>query len=266
MSGSTREGRSWTAMSREHSKILNPAWAYLRGRPVLGKKQKTKTNFIKETHLTPAKTNKQTNKQNPSNGIFWKKSDSFFLIIYLLLRNRERQSMSMGRAERGGDTESEAGSRFCAVSIEPDTGLEPTNHKIMTWDEVGRLTHWDTQVPLFFSFQVKFVESEKKKQNKKRKCPKVQIKMQIQVWSKERSPHGVRQPRLVQDWQEDFCRHLDLPGCVRGLPARAPLQSNRGLTAVVWPWPDLQRIFQKFSWIAFPPGGAWTQGSSLFQK
>ena len=37
-----------------------------------------------------------------------------------------------GWAEREGDTESEAGSKFQSVSTEPDTGLEPTNSKIMT--------------------------------------------------------------------------------------------------------------------------------------
>ena len=41
-------------------------------------------------------------------------------------------SMSRGRAERGGDTEPEAGSRFRAVSTEPDVGLELTSHEIMT--------------------------------------------------------------------------------------------------------------------------------------
>ena len=40
--------------------------------------------------------------------------------------------MSEGGAEREGDTESEAGSRFQAVSTEPDMGLEPTNREIMT--------------------------------------------------------------------------------------------------------------------------------------
>ena len=40
--------------------------------------------------------------------------------------------MSRGRAEREGDTESEAGSRLQAVSTEPDAGLKPTNHEIMT--------------------------------------------------------------------------------------------------------------------------------------
>ena len=37
------------------------------------------------------------------------------------------QSMSGGGAERGGDTELEAGSRLRAVSTEPDPGLKPTS-------------------------------------------------------------------------------------------------------------------------------------------
>ena len=53
-------------------------------------------------------------------------------MFYLFLRDTERKSMSGARAERQGDTESEAGSRLCAVSTEPDTGLEPMNHEIMT--------------------------------------------------------------------------------------------------------------------------------------
>ena len=48
--------------------------------------------------------------------------------------------MSRGGAERGADTESEAGSGLGAVRTEPDAGLEPTNREIMTWAEVWRLT------------------------------------------------------------------------------------------------------------------------------
>ena len=48
------------------------------------------------------------------------------------MRDRERQSMSMGEAERGGGTESEAGPRLRAVSTEPDVGLKLTDHEIMT--------------------------------------------------------------------------------------------------------------------------------------
>ena len=55
-----------------------------------------------------------------------------FFNIYLFLRDRERQSMRGGGAEREGNTESEAGSRLRAVSTEPDVGLKPTNHEIMT--------------------------------------------------------------------------------------------------------------------------------------
>ena len=40
--------------------------------------------------------------------------------------------MSGEGADREGDTESEAGSRLLAVSIEPDARLEPMNHEIMT--------------------------------------------------------------------------------------------------------------------------------------
>ena len=57
--------------------------------------------------------------------------------------------MSGGGAEREGDRIHEAGSRLWAVSTEPDAGLEPANHEIMTWAEVGwsRLTDWATQAP-----------------------------------------------------------------------------------------------------------------------
>ena len=40
--------------------------------------------------------------------------------------------MRMGRTERRGDTESEAGSRLGAVSTEPDAALEVIDHEIMT--------------------------------------------------------------------------------------------------------------------------------------
>ena len=56
----------------------------------------------------------------------------------MLLREREREreseraSLSGGRAEREGDTESEAGSRLPAVSTEPDAGLEPADDEIVT--------------------------------------------------------------------------------------------------------------------------------------
>ena len=48
------------------------------------------------------------------------------------MRERERQSVSRGGAEREGDTESEAGSRVRAVSAEPDVELKLTSTEIMT--------------------------------------------------------------------------------------------------------------------------------------
>ena len=47
--------------------------------------------------------------------------------IFIFEREREQ-----GRSERGGDTESEAGSRLQAVSPEPEVGLELMNCEIMT--------------------------------------------------------------------------------------------------------------------------------------
>ena len=40
--------------------------------------------------------------------------------------------MNGGGSEREGDTESETGSRFRAVSTEPDAGLELTDREIVT--------------------------------------------------------------------------------------------------------------------------------------
>ena len=70
-------------------------------------------------------------------GIYFLKNVSsslkkFFVSIYSFLRDRERQRVSGGGAEREGDTESETASRLRAVSTEPNTGLELTNHEIMT--------------------------------------------------------------------------------------------------------------------------------------
>ena len=77
-----------------------------------------------------------------------------FFNIYLFLRDRERQSMSRGGAEREGDTESETGSRLWAISTEPDVGLELTDREIMTWAEVGRITNWATQAPHVLDFRM----------------------------------------------------------------------------------------------------------------
>ena len=50
----------------------------------------------------------------------------------MFIFERQRQSTSGAGPEIEGDTESEAGFRLRAVSTEPDTGLEPTDHEIMT--------------------------------------------------------------------------------------------------------------------------------------
>ena len=72
--------------------------------------------------------------------------------MFIYFGESEAQSVSRGGAEREGDTESEAGSRFWAVSTEPDAGLAPVNSEIITWAEVGHLTNWATQAPLPLMF------------------------------------------------------------------------------------------------------------------
>ena len=51
--------------------------------------------------------------------------------MFIFERERERECVSRGGAEREGDTKSEAGSGLPAVSTEPDAGLEPTNREIV---------------------------------------------------------------------------------------------------------------------------------------
>ena len=52
--------------------------------------------------------------------------------MFIFETERGRQSVGGGGAEREGDTESKAGSRFPAVSTEPEAGLELTNREIVT--------------------------------------------------------------------------------------------------------------------------------------
>ena len=80
----------------------------------------------------------------------------YFFLTFIYFWDRERQSMNGGGSERGGDTESETGSRLWAVSTEPDTGLELPDCVIVTWAEVGRLTDWATQAPLILYFLMEF--------------------------------------------------------------------------------------------------------------
>ena len=53
----------------------------------------------------------------------------FIIFLMFILKEREH---SRGGAERERNTESEAGFRLQALSIEPDSGLELTNCEIMT--------------------------------------------------------------------------------------------------------------------------------------
>ena len=83
---------------------------------------------------------------------FWLKKN-FFKFIYF--RERQRQSVSRGGAERHWDPESQAVCRLWAVSTEPHAGLKPTKCEIMTWAEVGRLTSVSqpgTSVSLFLKW------------------------------------------------------------------------------------------------------------------
>ena len=69
-------------------------------------------------------------------------------IFSLFLTESERARAWVGEAQREREiTDSETGSRFQAVSTEPDVGLKPTDYKTMTWAKVRRLTNRATQVP-----------------------------------------------------------------------------------------------------------------------
>ena len=66
------------------------------------------------------------------------------MFVYFWDRETEHEQ---GRDRERGNTESEAGFRLWAVGTEPDTGLEPTDHEIMTWAKVRHTTDWATQMP-----------------------------------------------------------------------------------------------------------------------
>ena len=56
--------------------------------------------------------------------------DRNFFFVYLFLERARVHKQ--GEGQREGGMESEAGSRFQAVSTEPATGLELTNYEMMT--------------------------------------------------------------------------------------------------------------------------------------
>ena len=82
---------------------------------------------------------------------FFNKESFFNVYLFLREKEREREIMNVEEAEREGDTESEAGSRFQAASTNLDMGLKLMNCD-MTWAEVESLTDWATQVPPFCPF------------------------------------------------------------------------------------------------------------------
>ena len=76
------------------------------------------------------------------------------MFIYFWEREGRRE-VRVGEGQREGDTESETGSRFWAISTEPHVGLELIDCEIMTWAEVRHLTNQATQAPpdsKFFTF------------------------------------------------------------------------------------------------------------------
>ena len=116
----------------------------------------------------------------------------FFFNVFIFLRQKERESMSRGGAERERDTESEAGSRLWAVSTEPDAGLALTDCEVMTWAEVGRLTDWATQGPLSVMFywgnlaHGKLKEKEISKQRKEKQVERQKVRRNEQKGTKEK--------------------------------------------------------------------------------
>ena len=74
-----------------------------------------------------------------------------FVLMFISFWERERYRVwaVAGQKKRGRHR---IQSRLWAVSTEPDVGLEPMNHGMVTWAEVGRSTYWVTQHPITFSF------------------------------------------------------------------------------------------------------------------
>ena len=82
-----------------------------------------------------------------------KKWNWYFTFFNVYFWEKDRVWTGEGQRERETQNPKQAaGSRLQAVNPEPGAGLELTNHKIMTWAEVGHSTPWDTQVPLELIF------------------------------------------------------------------------------------------------------------------
>ena len=61
----------------------------------------------------------------------------FIFLMFIYFWETERDRAQVGKEQREGDAESEAGSRLWDVSTEPDVGLELMDREIMTWAKVG---------------------------------------------------------------------------------------------------------------------------------
>ena len=67
----------------------------------------------------------------------------FFKFIYLFWE-REHEWAQAGEGQKEGDG---IPSRLCAISTEPDVGLEPTNCEIMTWAKIKCQTRHRLSLP-----------------------------------------------------------------------------------------------------------------------
>ena len=67
---------------------------------------------------------------------------------FLRERERERECVRRGGAERERETKNPKQAPGSELSPQPDAGLKHMDHEIMTWAEVRRSTDWATQAPL----------------------------------------------------------------------------------------------------------------------
>ena len=77
----------------------------------------------------------------------WNQIISFFFSLMFIFERQTECGRKRGRQS--------IQSRLWAVSTEPDMGLEPTDHEIMTWAKVRHLTNWATKAPHNVSFLLK---------------------------------------------------------------------------------------------------------------
>ena len=63
----------------------------------------------------------------------------FFLSLFVL-RERERTHVHTSKGRGGERGRERIPNRLCSVSVEPDMGLGPMNHEVMTWAEIRSLS------------------------------------------------------------------------------------------------------------------------------